>query len=336
MQLRMSDALLPYFGGKRKLCPVIFRCVSEYLPREHWGGKVFIDAFLGSGAVSLYAKAQGFKVVANDIAERSVLAGQALIENNNIFLTFDDLYKLFIKNRENKGTIQELFVPRVFTRRHAAFLDNALANATRPIDRYLLMKYIFFLRPYSKFSSPNAFNIPMEEERYDEIKQTYIDHIEDNLKMPIEILKIEKDRINAGIFSNGLKNEIYKKDVFDFIEEVKGGVLYLDPPYAGTLRYEGEYRILDEILRDKNLESKFSNLDGLCVLNSLLSKSDKFPLWVISYGNAGGNNRLNELIDIVSKYRKCEVKEFVYQHCESMASEEHKQKCREWLVMGWK
>ena len=62
MALKMFDALLPYFGGKRKLCPVIFGLISKHIPREQWQGKVFIDAFLGSGAVSLYAKAQGFKV----------------------------------------------------------------------------------------------------------------------------------------------------------------------------------------------------------------------------------------------------------------------------------
>ena len=49
-------------------------------------------------------------------------------------------------------------------------LDTAFANAQRALDKYLLLKYIFFIRPYSKFSSPNAFNIPMEEGRYDEIK----------------------------------------------------------------------------------------------------------------------------------------------------------------------
>ena len=53
MLLKMFNALLPYFGGKRKLCPVIFRHIAKYLPREKWQGAVFVDAFLGSGAVSL-------------------------------------------------------------------------------------------------------------------------------------------------------------------------------------------------------------------------------------------------------------------------------------------
>lgn len=334
--LKLFDALLPYFGGKRKLCPIIFSHISKHLPREQWYGKTFVDAFLGSGAVSLFAKAQGFKIVANDIAKRSIIAGEALIENNQTLLTDEDLFRLFIVNPANTHLIEKEFVPDVFTEKHAVFLDNAFANAKRPIDKYLLLKYIFYIRPYSKFSSPNAFNKPIAEGRFDEIKATYTKHIRDNFKSPIDILKTEKDRINLGIFSNGNKNEVYKKDVFDFIDEVSGDVLYLDPPYAGTLSYESEYSVLDRILGESKPKSKFSAGDGMDMLNVLLAKCEKFPFWVISFGNAGGKNDLNKLAEIVSKYRECKVKEFVYRHCEAMASDSHKRQCREWLVIAWK
>lgn len=334
MALKMFDALLPYFGGKRRLCSVIFKQISKYLPRDKWQGATFVDFFLGSSAVSLYAKAQGFRVICNDIAERSYIAGKALIENNHTILTESDIHKLFMPNTENAHLIEQEFTPDVFTKRHALFLDNAFANAKRPIDRYLLLKYIFCVRPYSKFSSPNAFNRPMEEGRFDEIKQTYTKHIKDNLKTPLAILRIEKRRINIGIFSNGLKNEVQKKDVFDFISEVSGDILYLDPPYSGTLSYESEYGILDKILGESRPKSRFSSNDGVGALDELLAQSDKFPFWVISFGNAGGKNKLDELVGMVSKYRKCEAREFVYRHCEAMASEEHKEKCREWLIIG--
>jgi adenine-specific DNA-methyltransferase len=335
MALKMFDALLPYFGGKRKLCPVIFRQISKYLPREKWQKAVFVDAFLGSGAVSLYAKAQGFRIICNDIAQRSWLAGKVLIENNLIRLSDEDIHRLFLPNSNNNHFIEQEFVPDVFTKRHAVFLDNAFANAERAIDKYLLLKYIFCIRPYSKFSSPNAFNRPFEEGRYDEIKQTYAKHIKDNLKTPLAILKIEKERVNAGIFSNGLKNEVYKKDVFDFIKEASGSILYLDPPYAGTLSYESEYGVLDRILGESKSKSRFSSNGGIEVLDELLVEAGKFPLWVISFGNAGGKNELSRLVEIVSKYRRCEAKEFIYRHCEAMASEEHKKKSREWLIIGY-
>ena len=147
MALKMFNALLPYFGGKRKLCPVIFRHITKYLPREEWQGAVFVDAFLGSGAVSLYAKAQGFRIVASDIAERSYIAGKAIIENTKSMLTNTDIHRLFVTNYNNNHLIERELVPEVFTKRHALFLDNAFANAKRAIDKYLLLKYSFCVRP---------------------------------------------------------------------------------------------------------------------------------------------------------------------------------------------
>lgn len=69
-KLALWAALPPYLGGKRRLCPLIFREVDRLVPRCHWAGLTFLDGFLGGGSVSLYAKAQGFRVVATDIAER--------------------------------------------------------------------------------------------------------------------------------------------------------------------------------------------------------------------------------------------------------------------------
>jgi len=79
MKLKMFDSLLPYYGCKRKLAQVIFGIINKYLPRAEWRGKVFVDAFMGSCAMSLYAKSQGLKVIGNDIAERSYLAGISLM-----------------------------------------------------------------------------------------------------------------------------------------------------------------------------------------------------------------------------------------------------------------
>jgi adenine-specific DNA methylase len=336
MALKIFNALFPYFGNKRKLGPVIFHYIAKFLPREMWQGAVFVDAFLGSGSMGLLAKAYGFRVTANDVALRSVIAGRALIENNHVRLGEVDLHRLFVPNPANLHIIEQEFVPDVFMKLHAQFLDNAFANAKRDIDKYLLVKHILSLRPYSKFSSPNAFNRPMAEGRFDEIKSTYTKHIKDNLKSPLEILKRQMPLVNAGVFSNGLQNKIYQGDVLDFIEQVDGDVLYLDPPYSGTLAYENEYAVLDRILGDAKVKSRFSADNGMDALDEIFARSERFPLWVISFGNAGGKNELNKLVEMVRKYRQCEAQEFAYRHCEAMASDKHKQQSREFLVLAWK
>jgi len=190
---------------------------------------------MGSGAMSLYAKARMFKIICNDISEISYITGKALIEDNRTKISCADIDRLFVPNPNNAHFIEKNFVPDVFMKRHAEFLDKALLNADDYLDKYLLIKYILYLRPYSKFSSPNAFNRPMEEGRFDKIKQSYVRHIENNFKPTLKILWMLKDKINAAIFTNNEKNEVYKLDVFDFIDRVSGDILYLDPPYSNTV-----------------------------------------------------------------------------------------------------
>src|SRR3990172_1839160 len=89
------DALPAWLGGKRRLAPVIFALCAEQLPRERWYDSVLLDPFCGGGAVSIFAKAQGFHVVASDVAERSTVIARALVANSNVRLRPDDLLSLF-------------------------------------------------------------------------------------------------------------------------------------------------------------------------------------------------------------------------------------------------
>ncbi len=77
------QALPAYFGGKRRLCPLIFALLGDVLRREAWREATFVDPFCGGGAVALYAKAQGFDVTASDLAERGAVMARALIANSS-------------------------------------------------------------------------------------------------------------------------------------------------------------------------------------------------------------------------------------------------------------
>src|SRR5215471_21432678 len=121
-RLSMWGALPAYLGGKRRLCSTILREVDRILPRRQWPGLTFLDAFLGGGAVSLYAKAQGFRVVATDIAERAIVVGQALIENQRVKLTREDVLKLAATRQGDPGPIETKFCPSVFAANQARFL----------------------------------------------------------------------------------------------------------------------------------------------------------------------------------------------------------------------
>jgi adenine-specific DNA methylase len=117
---RKLKALPPYFGGKRRLLGRIFKNVPK--PDE---APVFVDAFLGGGSVSLFAKGRGYQVICNDIALRSYIVGKALIENNHVTLTPEDVMRLLIEMEAESHFIEENFARSVFTTKYARFLDGA-------------------------------------------------------------------------------------------------------------------------------------------------------------------------------------------------------------------
>ena len=138
------------------------------------------------------------------------------------------------------------------------------------------------------------------------------------------------------MFSNGRRNEVYQRDVFEFLEEVDGDVLYLDPPYAGTSAYETSLRVLDCILEGRLVRdeaSAFSKAGALEVLEKLFDASQRFPLWVVSYGNAAIG--LETLVELVSKFKKdVEAEEIQYVHLMGLSSSEKRESNREFLIIA--
>ena len=123
------SALPAYFGGKSRLAPMIFSLLQEALLRSAWSSRRLLDPFLGRGAVSLYAKAQGFEVLCNDLARRSTVIGRGLIANGSTRLTITDLGRLLGEPTAAYDSLAEdCFSPWVFPKAHARLLDRTLHN----------------------------------------------------------------------------------------------------------------------------------------------------------------------------------------------------------------
>lgn len=305
-------ALPSYFGGKRKLVKYIFKPIKK-------PDGVFIDAFMGGGSVSLYAKAKGYKVIANDVAFRSYIIGRALIANNGVKLDREDLARLFEKTKNN-GFIRTTYAPKVFTTKTAEFLDNALA-AVREVEnetkRYLLLhllvKFILSCRQFGKFTHTRD-TLDLEARSWDWPLRSKA-HAPKNLRMiqnPMLTLERLMGEINRGIFDNHQDNEIHQKDVFDFLKTARGDVVYFDPPYPGSSSYEVEYGTLDNVLAGTKLDqepSVFSHNDADEFLERLFASAKHIPQWVISLGQNKEDVGVKpeKLLAMVRKHRKAEV-----------------------------
>ena len=338
-KLAIWSALPPYLGGKRRLCPLIFREVDRILPRRTWAGITFLDGFLGGGSVSLYAKAQGFRVVATDIAERSIVVGRALIENSRVRLTHEDVLRIAAPADGPPGRIEEGYAPRTFTRGQARLLDRILAVAAETPDeakgalfRLMAIRVALLAHPMSQVRAGTIHRLDTGE--YESITESCLYHYVDGLRLtrPEKLWELAR-QINAGVFEG--HGKILKASVLDKLPEIAADVVYFDPPYPGVMSYEKEYRVLDQILEGQaRPTSPFTARDGASMLDTLFERAQHIPVWLLSLGNAVVG--IDELESKMSRLgRSTRAIALKYQHLPAVATEEKKRDNREFLVVGW-
>jgi adenine-specific DNA methylase len=338
-KLALWGALPPYLGGKRRLCPTIFREIDRLVPRAHWGRVAFLDAFLGGGSVSLYAKAQGFRVTACDIAERAIVVGEALIANSRVKLTREDVLKLARDDGHSPGLVESRYCPSTFTREQARLLDRALALAGETQDparaalyRLLAIRVALLAHPMSQVRKGTIHRLETGE--YESITESCLYHYVDGLRLarPKKLWKIAQ-AINAGVFEG--EGQVLKRSVLDALSEIDAAVAYFDPPYPGVMSYEREYKVIDQILEGRSRPtSLFTAKDGAGMIDRLFERATHIPVWILSLGNAVVN--VEELEAKMARFgRKTKALEIAYQHLPAVATEEKKRTNKEFLVIGW-
>src|SRR5262245_14081331 len=338
-KLPLWSALPPYLGGKRRLCPLIFREIDRLVPRRTWANLAFLDAFLGGGSVSLYAKAQGFRVVATDIAERSFTIGQALIENSRVRLTREDVVRLAAPTEDPPGRIERDYAPSTFTREQARFIDRALATASSTEDpakaallRLLAVRVALLCHPYSQVRKGTIHRISTGE--YESITESAVYHYVDSLRLvrPDKLWALAQ-QINAGIFQGS--GRVLRGSILDLLPTIEADVAYFDPPYPAVMSYEKEYKVIDEILEGVSRPtSPFTARDGASMIDGLFEKAQHIPVWMLSLGNAVVT--IGELEEKMRRLgRTTRAIEIKYQHLPAVATDEKKRDNREFLVVGW-
>ena len=324
-----------YFGGKRRLCPLIFGPFSSVLPERGWPGLRFVDPFLGGGSVSLYAKARGFHVVANDLALRSAVIGRALLANNTRRISASDVAQLLRPSACGNHQAEERFVPSVFSRPHAQLIDRALANLRsfdeplRSLATLLLIKWILRIQPMSMLRGTDA--LAAFEGDLDRVSPRRLRHyLESRELLSIGAWIRLADDVNAGVFPGA--GEVHQEDALTFLARAAGDVVYLDPPYPRTTSYEHEYAVLDELLEgERRPVSAFSRSQD--VLPSLLDACQHIPVWLISLNNAVLS--LDGLEALVRRHRRYVTSITVpYRHLGSIASKEKNHANQEFIVLA--
>lgn len=322
-----------YIGNKEKIASWICKQIPK-------GVTVILDAFSGGASVSYEAKKEGYCVISNDIMAVNYNISKALIENKFEILSSEDIDLIF-SGQPQKGFMYKNYANKLYFPEECMELDLYVDNIKKLDSEYkkslaytILRRAMIRKMPYSRFTVPwdKIMQLRDEDYSYSKYKRRRAYH---NQSFKYHFLH-EFDMYNRAVFDNHQNCKAYNEDIFDLVEKVNADLIYLDPPYTGTMNnYFGFYGAIDEMLSGKKL-SAFNNnfVDkkvAIDLFNKLFSKLTKFKYWMLSYNNSSYPTK-EELLKLISKYSN-HIKVLEHEHVYKITGKEKKNKNIEYLFL---
>lgn len=329
-----------FMGSKNKLLKEIWSVASQFRFDNA------VDLFSGSGIVGYMFKAQGKAVISNDYMAMSACFTKAMVENSSTILTKGDALKLLEPKRPSDQFVETTFKDLYYSDDDNRLIDTLRANIwalknqyTRAIAMAALIRACTKKRPRGIFTYTGM--------RYDDGRRDI------HLPMCEQFLEAV-EIINGAIFDNGKKNKSRHGDALE-LQAIEGGLVYIDPPYYSTLgdnEYVRRYHFIEGLARDwkgvdlqehtmtkkfKSYPTPFSTRKGAADAFDHLFNKFKKNILIVSY-SSNSQPTQDEMVSIMSKYRKVEVVPVDYKY--SFGTHGHKvgdnnNDVQEYLFVGY-
>ncbi len=322
-----------FIGNKEKITDWIFENIPDDV-------NTIFDAFSGGCSVSFAAKKRGYGVICNDILKVNSLIGKALIENSNVTLSEEDTDLIF-SGEPIKGFVYENYSNVYFFPDECMELDQYRNNIEKLDSIYKKALALVLLRramvrkmPYSRFNIPFEKVKQLRDEEYSYShygrkrayhNKSFKEHFLENV-----------EEYNNAIFDNGQDNKSYNEDVFNIIPKVNADLIYLDPPYTGTMNnYFGFYGFLDNYINSsvgKPFENNFIDKKiSLKLFERLFSQLKNYKYWLLSYNNSSYPDK-EALTNLIKKFTS-DVQIIEKKHNYQITGKETKTKNKEYLFI---
>ncbi len=310
-----------YSGSKRRFLDWIWDSVKDIK------FKSALDVFGGTGSVGLLLKSKGKRVLYNDLLFFNQIIGKAIIENQSIIVSDDEVEKILNSSHGTKNSfIQNNFKNIFFLDDENIWLDKIIENINKIENEYkkaIIMSSLFQAclskRPFNLFHRANL-NI-----RTNDVKRTFGNKTTWEKPFP-DLLKKFINEYNRSIFSNEQDNKVIGG--YHALLCPNGvDLVYLDPPYfsngssQGTdyLKYyhflEGisNYRLWDNLIEDH--KRRLPKLKDRKEIDSFIKRSEIYKsieklierfqdnIIIMSYQDEGIPSK-NEILSLFKKYGK--------------------------------
>lgn len=235
-----------YQGSKQKFVDWIWRCIE---PIQF---ETALDAFGGTGTIAYKLKQKGKKVVYNDIQPFNSVIGKALVENEDVVLSDDDINEILNERSydEYPHFIEQTFKDIYFTDEENRWLDR-VAFAIRQMDNeykqamayFALFQSCIIKRPYNLFHRKNLYV------RFSDVKRNFGNKTTWDTPFDEHFRKFVCEANNA-VFPGQHRAESINQDALTIQEHYD--LVYIDTPYineAGIgVDYADFYHFLNGLL----------------------------------------------------------------------------------------
>lgn len=329
-----------YMGSKQKLLPQLREIISQV------DCSSAMDLFSGSSVVSYMLKAEGLKVVSNDYMALSNTWSTALIENNNTFLSADDVDYLLTNEADVDDFVQKTFKGIYFPDEDNKFIDLVRSNAYKLKNKYkrslalsALCRACFKKRPRGIFTYTGF--------KYDDGRKDLKLSFEEQFLAAVKLF-------NKAVFDNGQENKALRSNALDV--KKKADLIYIDPPYYSPHsdnEYVRRYHFVEGIAcnwegvemqwhtktkKFKNYPTPFSTRVGAKDAFDKLFKKFRSSTLVVSY-SSNSLPCFDEMTSLMSKYKSnVEVISLDYRYSfgnQGHKVKDNKNKVQEYIFIGY-
>ena len=329
-----------FMGSKRKLISNIWQVTNQFKYNS------VLDLFSGSGVVGYMFKAHGKQVMSNDYMAMSATFCKALIENNSVVLSEDDIKVLLEPSIVEDHFVEETFRGIYFSDTDNQFIDTIRSNIRLLNDDYkkaiamtALIRACMKKRPRGIFTYTG--------ERYDDGRKDLLMSFEEQFIANIH-------EINEAVFDNGRENKSYWHDSLT-LESPQPDLVYIDPPYYTPLsdnEYVRRYHFVEGLARNwegveiqentttkkfKSYPTPFSNKDKTVDAFKELFNKYRDSILVVSYSSncLPDKETMIELLKESKENVEVYPIEYNYTFGNKKPSEESRNKVEEYLFVAY-